>query len=242
MKIKARIKAETPNLISLCNALFGALSIYYLLQHGDIFIAIIFMLLAAVMDFFDGFAARKLQAFSPLGKDIDSLCDVISFGVAPAMMMAFALRGIDFPLPEVALLIVPASVYRLAKFNHDTRQSVSFIGLPTPANALFFAGLAYYTATHAELISTLPLMIKYKVYPLYPILILLLSYLLISEIPMFSLKGSNTMSRRGHLIRIGIVVGVAIVGVLLWSFSGLAVALGLYLLINLWDHFKKRIP
>ena len=237
-----KIRKHIPNLISLGNAFFGALATYYALKYGDLFTAIIFMLLAAVMDFFDGFTARKLQAFSPLGKDIDSLCDVISFGVAPSMMMTVALEAINFPLPELALVVVPASVYRLAKFNHDTRQTVSFIGLPTPANALFLAGLAYYTLTNAGVISTVPLTIKYKVYPLYGIVVLLLSYLLISEIPMFSLKGSTTMSRAGHLTRIAVVVAVAIVGVILWSFSGLALALGLYLLINLWDHFKKMIP
>lgn len=237
-----KVRSHIPNLISLCNALSGALSIYFVLYKGDIFVGIIWMLVAAVMDFFDGFAARKLQAFSPLGKDIDSLCDMVSFGAAPAMMMAVALERIGFPLPQLALVVVPTSVYRLAKFNHDTRQSLSFIGLPTPANALFLAGLAYFTITHAEMISMLPLMTKYKVYPLYGVVVLLLSYLLISEVPMFSLKGTTTLSRKGHLVRISLVVGVATVGVLLWSFSGLAVALGLYLLINLWDYFKKRIP
>ncbi|MDO5017421.1 MAG: CDP-diacylglycerol--serine O-phosphatidyltransferase [Porphyromonas sp.] len=237
-----KIRHHIPNLISLLNALSGSVSIYYALGRHNLAWAIGFMLLAAVMDFFDGFAARKLHAFSPYGKDIDSLCDVISFGMAPAAMMVVALDAIHFFFPPLALIIVPASVYRLAKFNNDTRQTVSFIGLPTPANALFFAGLAYYTYTHASVIMEVPLTIKYKVYPLYAIVIVLLSYLLISEIPMFSLKGSTTMSRRGHLTRVLAVVITAVISVVLWSFSGLAVALGLYLLINLWDFFKRRLP
>lgn len=239
---RMNIKKHIPNLISLSNSLFGSIAIYYALGQRDIFAAIIFMILAAVMDFFDGFSARKLQAFSPLGKDIDSLCDVISFGMAPAAMMTVALESIGFPYPILALVIVPASVYRLAKFNHDDRQTVSFIGLPTPANALFFAGLAHFTITNANAISGAPLSIIYKVYPAYAVVIILLSYLLISEIPMFSLKGSNTMSRKGHFIRIGLVVAAGIVGVIFYSFTGLAIALTLYLLINLWDYFKQRIP
>lgn len=236
-----KIKKHIPNLISLSNALFGSIAIYYALSYRDIDSAIIFMILAAVMDFFDGFSARKLQAFSPLGKDIDSLCDVISFGMAPAAMIGVALEAIYFPFPIIALIIVPASAYRLAKFNHDTRQTISFIGLPTPANALFIAGLAHFTITNAAAISGAPLSIIYKVYPAYAIVIVLLSYLLISEIPMFSLKGSNTLSRKGHLIRIGIVVTSGIVGVIFWSYTGLAIALTLYLLINLWDYFKHRV-
>lgn len=236
------IKKHIPNLISLSNALFGTIATYYALGHRDIKAAIVFMLLAAVMDFFDGFSARKLQAFSPLGKDIDSLCDVISFGVAPAAMIQTALESIGFQWSIIAFIVVPASVYRLAKFNHDTRQSVSFIGLPTPANALFLGGLAHFTITNATAISGAPLSIIYKVYPAYAIVIVLLSYLLISEIPMFSLKGSNTLSKRGHLIRIGIVVISGIVGVIFYSFTGLAIALTIYLLINLWDYFKHRIP
>lgn len=237
-----KIKKHIPNLISLSNALFGSIAIYYALGLRNIDWAIIFMILAAVMDFFDGFAARKLQSLSPLGKDIDSLCDVISFGMAPAAMMVVGLEAIDFPFPMFALIIVPASAYRLAKFNHDTRQTVSFIGLPTPANALFFAGLAHFTVTNAEAIGGAPLSIIYKVYPSYAVVIALLSYLLISEIPMFSLKGSNVLSRKGHLVRIGLVVLSGIIGMILWSFTGLAIALTLYLLINFWDYFKHRIP
>ncbi|MDD7437384.1 MAG: CDP-alcohol phosphatidyltransferase family protein [Bacteroidales bacterium] len=235
-----KIKKHIPNLISLSNALFGSIAIYFALGYRNIDLAIISMIIAAVMDFFDGFSARKLQAFSPLGKDIDSLCDVISFGMAPAAMMVVALVTINFPFPVIALVIVPASVYRLAKFNHDTRQTVSFIGLPTPANALLLSGLAHFTFTNATAISSAPLSIIYKVYPAYAIVLILLAYLLISEIPMFSLKGSNTLSRKGHLFRIGSVVVAGIIGVIFWSYTGLAIAMGLYLLINLWDYFKHR--
>lgn len=236
------IRPHLPNILSLLNALFGSFATYYALRYGALEIAIVCMLIAAVVDFFDGFVARRLQAFSPLGKDIDSLCDVVSFGLAPSAMMCVALEAIEFPLPALAFIILPASVYRLAKFNHDTRQTVSFLGLPTPANALFLAGLAYFTFSNGYAIASAPLSILYKVYGVYPVVIVLLAYLLICDIPMFSLKGSEGISRVGWLSRIALVVVAGVVGFLLWSFTGLAVALGLYILINLWDHFRHQIP
>lgn len=240
-----KIKRHIPNIISLLNALCGAIATYYALRYEAIAIAIYFMLGSAVLDFFDGFAARKLQAFSPLGKDIDSLSDVISFGVAPAAMMSIALAQIGFHIPGIAFIIVPASVYRLAKFNHDTRQTKSFIGLPTPANALFFAGLAYWTVEMAEQIKHLPIMIEYKVYPMYVVVLLLMSYLLISEVPMFSLKGVESDSpsaQRGHKISVVIVLLVGIISISLWWLTGFALAILAYLLINLFNYFRHRIP
>ncbi len=238
----AMIRKHIPNIISLLNALFGAFAVFYALRYEDIGHAIICMLLAALMDFLDGFTARKLGAYSPLGKDIDSLCDVISFGVAPSAMLLVALQSIGFPISAIALIMVPASVYRLAKFNHDTRQTSSFIGLPTPANALFIAGLAYFTNTYADAISSAPLSITYKIFALYPLIIVAHSYLLISEMPMFSLKSSSGYTKTGYFIRLGVVGATTIIGLILWSFSGLAVGLGLYTLINLWDYLKDKIP
>ena len=234
-----------PNLLTLANSLAGAFAIYFALYHSDLKRAMIAILLAAVLDFFDGFAARLLKAFSPLGKDLDSLSDVVSFGVAPAVMMVVALEAIHFATPWVALLIVPASVYRLAKFNNDTRQSVTFIGLPTPANALFFGGLSYWILQLSTDLQALPIMIEYKAYPMYYLVILGMCYLLVSEVPMFSLKGAGAdgpQTKRWHGIKVGSVVVVAIIGLLLWSFSGFALAILLYILINLWDHLKSRIP
>lgn len=239
------IKKHIPNLISLMNALCGGIATYFALRHGNIPVAIYFMLCSAILDFFDGFAARKLRVFSPLGKDIDSLADVISFGVAPAAMMSLALESIAFALPEIAFLIVPASVYRLAKFNHDTRQSTSFIGLPTPANALFFAGLSYWTFQHSSSIMEVPIMIEYKLYPMYVVVILLMSFLLISEVPMFSLKGtgsSDPKAKRWHLLKIGSVFLIGLITVILWGFTGFAIAILVYLIINLFSLRKHRIP
>lgn len=234
------MKKHIPNLISLLNSFFGSLSIYYALVYSNIEASIICMLIAAGLDFFDGFAARKLQVFSPLGKDIDSLADVISFGVAPAAMMAIALDSIGFKLSILALVIVPFSVYRLAKFNNDVRQVHSFIGLPTPANAMFFAGLSYFTVTNTLTITNVPITILYKIYAAYIIVILLMSWLLISEIPMFSLKSADGDKRHWHKVATVLIFGV--VGVIFWSYSGFAIALTVYLIINLWSHLRHRIP
>lgn len=104
--------------------------------------AYIFVGIAAVADFFDGFAARLLHAYSNLGKELDSLCDAVSFGVAPAMIMYATLTDTAMQgwIRWLVLLIPIAGVLRLAKFNIDTRQTTSFIGLPIPANAIFWIG------------------------------------------------------------------------------------------------------
>ena len=106
--------------------------------------AFIFIAIAALADFFDGFAARMLKAYSNLGKELDSLCDVVSFGVAPAMILFFLLKeiGTDSWLCWTSFLIPVCAAFRLARFNIDTRQTTSFIGLPVPANAIFWIGYA----------------------------------------------------------------------------------------------------
>ena len=232
-----KIKQHIPNLLSLSNATSGAIGAYFA-AHGALTSAMICMGIGLVADFFDGFMARKLNAFSPLGKDLDSLADTISFGVAPAVMMAMALQQLGFIFPWLAFLIVPASVYRLAKFNHDERQSTSFIGLPTPANALFWASLAYWISTHITLIDGLPRMIAYKVYALWPVLIILMSWLLISEIPMFSLKGGKPSWQKDK--GIFIVLGIAVISI---PFMGLGVfvpTIGAYVLFNIISHTGRK--
>ena len=149
--------------------------------------AFFFIILSAVFDFFDGMLARLLHAYSNIGKDLDSLADDVSFGVAPSMMVFSLFREMCQPvtgvctwLPYVAFLIAVFSALRLAKFNNDSRQTTSFIGLPVPANALFWASLV--TGGHDFLLTHL-----YMPVCLVP-LICLFSWLLVSEIPMFSLK------------------------------------------------------
>ena len=143
------IKKYIPNALTCCNLLSGCVATSFA-YNGDIKAAFLFIILGAVFDFFDGMAARLLHVSSPIGKELDSLADNITFGVAPSMMVYFELGQLNCPvfleplktfLPYIAFLIAAFSALRLAKFNIDERQSKSFIGLPTPANALFWGGL-----------------------------------------------------------------------------------------------------
>lgn len=183
------MKKHIPNLITLCNLLSGVFAVFVAISGVFPYeIAAILIFAGAVFDFFDGFAARLLKANSLIGKELDSLADLVTFGFAPAALLSAVIQhilfGSLFTDVEVVVwqeyilflspyIIVPFSALRLAKFNVDPRQSHTFIGLPTPANALFFASLIFYPE-------------------LSPILLLFLSVtfslLLVSEIPMFSLK------------------------------------------------------
>jgi len=186
------MKKHIPNILTCCNALCGALSVVFALR-GFSQMAAILILCAAVLDFFDGFAARLLNVKSPIGADLDSLADVISFGLAPAailfMWMTFCFSNLPpelqfFPLtilPYIAFIIVPFSALRLAKFNNDTRQVSEFYGLSTPANAFFIAFLPF-AADKLPFLDNLWVLIGLTV---------IFSILLIVELPMFSLKFSN---------------------------------------------------
>ncbi len=185
------MKKYIPNTITCCNLGVGCVAIVMALQ-GAYTAALICILWSAVFDFLDGLAARVLNAYSPMGKELDSLADVVSFGVAPAAMVFSLLQELPYPesmwnirdyIPPFGFLIAIFSGLRLAKFNIDTRQKDSFIGLPVPANALFWGSLIvayqeFFRSTTYGFMILLPL-------------VFLFSYLLVSEIPMFSLKFKN---------------------------------------------------
>lgn len=194
------MKKHIPNLITCLNVTSGTFAIF-LAMYGHLSEAALLVIVAMVFDFFDGMAARLLHVKSEMGKELDSLADVVSFGLAPAILAHFLMLSI---LPGQSIvhfsewnagmkimlfcpLVIPAfSAYRLAKFNLDVRQTVSFIGMPTPANALFWVtlvlGAVYAPEWYARLFG--------NVYVL-GISALILSVLLVSELPMFSLKISG---------------------------------------------------
>jgi len=190
------MKKHIPNLLTICNLLCGCMAAYHAFYSSVLCnpepyykYALFFVLMAAVFDFLDGFAARLLKAYSPVGKQLDSLADMISFGLAPAIIAMGLLRRsvhhFDFFENNMLLwslgcggfIIAAFSALRLAKFNVDDRQTDSFIGLAVPANAIFWAGLANsYSAQLAE-------------FPIIVILLIPLScFLLVCNLPMFSLK------------------------------------------------------
>jgi len=140
-----------PNVITLLNLLCGVWAIHAL-YTGQTQDAIILIATAAVFDFFDGFAARMLNAASPIGKDLDSLADMVSFGVFPGLLLVAQIRNQSMGMESglwmehihfLGYLIPAASALRLAKFNNDARQSQEFIGLPTPANTLLICALVW---------------------------------------------------------------------------------------------------
>lgn len=176
--------------------------------------AFIFMAIAAVADFLDGFAARMLKAYSDLGKELDSLCDLVSFGVAPGLTLFFLLQdlGIDPWLCWTTILIPVAAAFRLARFNIDTRQTTTFIGLPVPANAIFWIGYAALMWDNVGFLS--------RWYVFLPFL-LVECWLMNSPIKMFSLKVKN-LSIKGNIPQLLLIVAAGVfcfslgVGGLFW--------------------------
>ena len=164
--------------------------------------AFIFMAMAAVADFLDGFAARLFKAYSELGKQLDSLCDLVSFGVAPGLTLFFLLRDIavDPWLCWTALLIPVSAAFRLGRFNLDTRQTVNFIGMPVPANAMFWIGYAALMWRGVEFLSLW--------YVFLPFLVVE-CWLMNSNIPMFSLK-MTSFSLRENLPRYLLVLAAGL--------------------------------
>jgi len=166
--------------------LCGALGIVFVCR-GNLTTAFWLMVVASVFDFLDGFAARMLKAYSPMGKELDSLSDVVSFGLLPSFMMYSVYRQAA-PLEWMSFLpfiLVLFSAIRLAKFNVDTRQTEHFLGLPTPTSALLVASMVLYTR-HSSIWQS-----WFTSWWVIPTVTVLLSALLISNIPMFSLKFKN---------------------------------------------------
>ena len=201
------MRKHIPNIITCCNLICGCiaccnalLASVYLLDNPVSFrirmthyaLAVAFIILGAVFDFFDGMIARALGVSSPIGKELDSLADVVTFGVAPSMMVFTLFQEVEYPtfmqslsgiLPYTAFIMTAFSALRLAKFNLDNRQTTSFIGLPTPANALFWSSLII--GQHAFLVSP-----RFNALFLF-LFMLMFSFLLVAEIPLFALKFKN---------------------------------------------------
>jgi len=148
--------------------------------HGELTAGPVAVLVAAVFDFFDGFAARLLKVSSEIGKELDSLADMVSFGVLPAVTVFMLLGGLSHPgyTPFAAFLLAVFSAFRLARFNIDTRQTDKFIGVPTPANALFFTTLVWAGAAYPTILNEYFLLV----------LVLLFSWLLVSPLELLALK------------------------------------------------------
>ena len=223
-----QLKKHIPDAITCCNLLSGVAAVVLTLRYDQPEWAAWCVVLAAVFDFFDGLVARALGVSSPIGKDLDSLADVISFGLAPSVLVWSALEAVapGNPYSYGAFILAPFAALRLAKFNNDTRQTTSFRGLPVPSNALFWLGMSPAVSGIASLLGV-ELTIA-----LYLLLSLALSSLMVSELPMFSFKLKPAPLRSLWPQLTLIVVTLAAVAFLGWL--GCSVAIACYLLLSLF--------
>lgn len=251
---------QIPNLFTLLNLVFGCLAIVFILQNGEQIVllgqdgvtnvnlpekitwASFCIFAAAIIDFLDGFVARLFKASSKMGKQLDSLADVVSFGVAPGMILYQLLRigfaqqtdGLDISITWLlpAFLIPVAGAWRLARFNIDTEQSYSFKGLPIPAAGLFVAALPliiWYPSfgVQAFLINT---------WVLYAIIIIL-SWLMISRLPLMGLKFKD-FSVKNNLTKYILIV-LAIIAFVIFKWLAIPLVVILYVILSL--AFKNKV-
>lgn len=205
--------------------------------EGIYLYAFLFIIAGAVFDFFDGLTARALKVSSPIGKELDSLADVITFGFAPAAMVFSWLREcadanldmlLAFAMPFAAFLLAAFSALRLAKFNVDERQTSSFIGLPTPANALFWGALVL--GSHDMVVGN-----PYG-WILVLTLVMLFSYLLVAEIPMFSLKFKSLAWKPNRVAYIFLLVSLVLL--IFLGLNGLSAVIGWYIILSVLTQKK----
>lgn len=234
------MKRFIPNTLTSCNVFSGCLAVA-LAFHGDLSAALCWIIMGAVFDFFDGLSARALHVTSPMGKELDSLADVITFGLAPSVMLYVVLSDLmitHYPsggyllslFPYVAFLIAVFSALRLAKFNIDTRQTDCFIGLPTPANALLWGSL---------LVSQKYYLQQYHLsIPLLILMALMSCYLLICEKRMLALK-FKAWGWQGNALRYIMLICGALL-ILFFGLLGITFTIILYILISFFGTFFYR--
>jgi CDP-diacylglycerol---serine O-phosphatidyltransferase len=242
------IKKHIPNFITCLNLVCGCLSIIFALK-GSLLISGFAIMAAAVFDFCDGFVARLLHVKGELGKQLDSLCDVVSFGVAPGIIMLELMflgesvwkYGIPDYVFYISILIPVCAALRLAKFNIDVRQSDSFIGLPTPAVGL--------------LIAALPAMLSHDYQsPLFPfndyilhfvlnpgVLIggtIVMSLLMVSGLPLFAMKFKSASWKENKLRYLFIIISLLLI--LLFFFTAVPIIILVYILISVIKYFTDK--
>jgi CDP-diacylglycerol--serine O-phosphatidyltransferase len=236
------MKKHIPNLFTSLNLFSGCIACVMAFEGTYLWVAV-WIVVAALFDFLDGLMARLLGAFSPIGKDLDSLADQISFGMAPGLIVyRFAADNISAAgvidlavlvphIPYAAFLLTVFSALRLAKFNTDERQTSSFIGLPVPANALFWVSFLYGASKWATAESAFAFVL------IVMALVVVFSFLMISEIPMFSLKAKH-IGWKGNELRYVLIVSV-LAAVILAGIPGLALGILFYIALSIAATLKK---
>jgi len=229
---KMNIKKHIPNVITLLNLLCGCIALVFVSKNA-FDMAFYFVCLGIFLDFFDGFFARLFKVSSPLGLQLDSLADMVTSGVVPGFVMYKLFLnpyvfGENSYLPFFAFVITLGACYRLANFNIDTRQTDSFIGLPTPANALFFLSIPL-CLKNAFFNGVLPYFLFNKWF--YLVLCFLSAYIMNAEIPLFSLKVKNVTFNKNALQIFFLASSVLFV--LLLGYLGIPVIIVFYVLLSL---------
>lgn len=227
MKILRLIRSNIPNTITCLNLLSGCIATVFAFHYDSMYgnltgyeMAFIFIGAATVFDFCDGLSARLLHAYSALGKELDSLSDLVSFGLAPAVLIYSAMTANGAGWASfLAFAVTVFGALRLAKFNIDDRQTSSFIGLPIPSNAIFWIGWIAWINSHT--------------YPGDAVMILLIvvvSALMVSRMRMFSMK-VKTLEWRSNVRRYALLIG-AVLFLIMEQLSGLAWTIVLYVVLS----------
>lgn len=233
------MKRHIPNFVTVLNLLSGFVGIWFVLEYNPFYGALM-IFLAAIFDFADGFLARQLKAYSNVGKSLDSLADMVSFGVLPGFLV-FRLQTISIGLgsgyewiPDLSIsetlfllspLVIPAfSALRLAKFDNDTRQSEEFRGLATPANAMFIAAWVY---SYPQLQNGFSLL--YNPWVIFGISVVLAS-LLVTDIPMFSLKFKSFGFKENSIRYIFLIGTLLVISVL--QIPGIMLIISAYICVS----------
>lgn len=225
------MKRHIPNALTCANLLSGCIGVVFAFK-GDLTVTAYAVLISGIFDFFDGFAARLLHVKSPIGKELDSLADMVSFGFLPGVVMFQLLSQSDFSspyLPYLGFLITLFSALRLAKFNIDERQTEDFIGLNTPMNTLFIVSLPFIQRDYPGIGNSTLLLTALTV---------VMSFLLTSEIRIFSLKFGSLDWAQNKIKYYFLMISALLIAVL--KFAAIPFVLVLYISMSVL-HFK-RIP
>jgi CDP-diacylglycerol--serine O-phosphatidyltransferase len=235
------IKKHIPNALTCGNLICGCFGIINVF-NGDLITASMLIGFALIFDWLDGFIARLLHVSSPIGKELDSLADMVTFGVLPAFMMLNLLENscsghcttglLGFHKPYIALSLAVFSALRLAKFNIDTRQSISFIGVPTPANGMVVASLPLIVAYQPEYQA---LVMNYNGLMVYTII---MSYLLVAEIPLFALKFKNFTWKDNQLKYVFLIFSVLLLIVM--KFVAVPIIIVLYIILSVFQNVTDQ--
>lgn len=237
------MKKHIPNTITCCNLISGCIATFWAFL-GSYELALLFIVIGAVFDFFDGMSARLLGVSSPIGKELDSLADDITFGFAPSAMVFSLLNSpsavtilplsivpcawfIASCVPYVAFVMAAFSALRLAKFNLDERQALGFIGLPTPANALFWGALIVGAGEWLQQYVALTLC-----------LLALSCWLLVSEVPMFALKFKHWGWKGNEVKYVFLLTSIVLIA--FFRIPGIAIVIAWYVVLSILTNYLNK--